>query len=1302
MCFSDFPACFQTFKTLCLLDYALMIRHDYDITSSLRRGALQPKYPEYLPPADDVLPAEEQPLPTTVSPTAESPGYITESEPEMEPKEEDGDDEKSKEDSIEYPTSRGDDDADDDGDDLLDDDADDEDKEESSDSEEEEEEHLAPTVPAPALYSSVYAFEETEPFEEGETVERLLAIPTPPLSPASPTSYLLPPFLMPLPIFTPLPTSSFPLPSSLPSTFGSESIPEADIPLRKRAHFTTPTSGYEVGESSVAAAARQIRPALTIADSRRGDDRLIGRLRRERRYFHILSTTYAQEVAHSCDYCTQIMDYCQSREVHTSTLVTQMEALQRDFSTLQRQHIEHAQRDVAPEDGDTQLQALIGQGVAAAMAEAEASRVRNGYGKSDRVDKYIGGVPDTIHYSVKEAKPKTMQEAIEFATELMDKRIRDAVENKRKFKGTSGNNQNQPQQNKRQNTGRAYAAGNSDRNMYMRPKPLCSKCDYHHEGGNDNAQAWVYVVGNAEANPYNVVAGTFLLNNRYAYILFDTSINRSFVSTTFSSQIDIAPIALDHQYNEEIADGRIIRLNTIIRDCTLNFLNHTFNIDLLPVELGSFDVIVGMDWLSKYDAVIACAEKLVCIPFGNEILTIRGEGSNERNESRLNIISYPKAQEYMSKGCHVFLANITSTKDEDKSKGKQLEDVPVVQEFLEDFPEDLPGIPPTRQVEFRIDLVPGAAPVARAPYRLAPSEMKELANQLPELTDKGFIRPSSSPWGASILFVKKKDGSFWMCIDYQKLNKLMVKNCYPLPRIDDLFDQLQGSSVYSKINLRLGYHQLRVREEDILKTTFRNRYGHYEFQVMPFGLTNARAVFMDLMNQVYKPYLDKFVIVFIDDILIYSKDEKENEEHLKVILELLKKEKLKRRFYRILRCFNQGFMRCVDAKREEAIRELKLDPRADGTQCLNGRSWLPCYGNLRTVIMHESHKSKYSVHPSSDKMYQDLKKLYWWPNMKADIATYVSKCLTCAKLPKSSQGYNTIWVIVDRLTKSAIITPIRETDPMDKLARIYLKEVVTRHGIPVSIISDRDPRFTSNFWRSLQNVLGTKLDMSIAYHPKTDDQSERTIQTLEDMLRACEIKFGKGWVNHFPLVEFSYNNSYHASIKAAPFKTLYGRKCRSPICWTEVGEAQILGLELIQETRVVHFGKRGKLNPRYVGPFKVLERVGDVAYKLDLPEEPSRVHNTFHVSNLKKCHADEPLAVPLDGLHMNDKLHFVEESVEIIDHEVKRLRRSYIPLVKIRSNSKRGPEFTWEREDQFKQKYPHLFINRASSSTTRS
>ncbi|GKE30311.1 putative reverse transcriptase domain-containing protein [Tanacetum coccineum] len=387
--------------------------------------------------------------------------------------------------------------------------------------------------------------------------------------------------------------------------------------------------------------------------------------------------------------------------------------------------------------------------------------------------------------------------------------------------------------------------------------------------------------------------------------------------------------------------------------------------------------------------------------------------------------------------------------------------------------------------------------------------------------------------------------------------------------------------------------------------------------------------------------------------------------------------------------------------------------------------------------MHESHKSKYSIHPGSEKMYQDMKKLYWWLNMKADIATYVSKCLTCArvkaehqrpsgllvqpaipewkwdnitmdfitKLPKSSQGFDTIWVIVDRLTKSAHFLPIRENDPLDKLARLYLNRIVARHGIPALIICDRDGRFTSNFWKSFQKALGTDISMSTAYHPETNGQSKRTIQTLEDMLRACVIDFGKGWVKHLPLAEFSYNNSYHASIKAAPYEALYGRKCRSPVCWAEVGEAQLTGPKLIQETteKIVLIKQRMQAAQDRQKSYADRKRkpmefeVGDrVMLKL------SRVHHTFHVSNLKKCYADKPLVMPLKGIHVDDKLQIMEEPVEIMEREIKRLKRSRIPLVKVRWNSRRGPEFTWEREDSFKQKYPQLFTNRASSSTTSS
>ncbi|GJV05796.1 putative reverse transcriptase domain-containing protein [Tanacetum coccineum] len=273
----------------------------------------------------------------------------------------------------------------------------------------------------------------------------------------------------------------------------------------------------------------------------------------------------------------------------------------------------------------------------------------------------------------------------------------------------------------------------------------------------------------------------FLLNNRYATILFDTGADRSFVSTTFSALINITPTTLENHYDVELADGKIIGVNTIIRGCTLNFMNHPFNIDLMPVPLGSFDVIIRMDWLTKYHGVIICDEKIVRVPFRKDTLIFQGDGNTQRKESRLNIISCTRAQKYLSKGCDVFLAHITTKEAKDKSEGKQLEDVPIVKDFPEVFPKDLPGITPARQVEFQIDLVPGAAPVARAPYRLAPSEMKELAEQLQELSDKGFIRPSSSPWGAPVLFVKKKDGSFCMCIDYHETTFLHA--CKPLTHL---------------------------------------------------------------------------------------------------------------------------------------------------------------------------------------------------------------------------------------------------------------------------------------------------------------------------------------------------------------------------------------------------------------------------------------------------------------------------------------------------------------------------------------
>ncbi|GJS26701.1 putative reverse transcriptase domain-containing protein [Tanacetum coccineum] len=346
------------------------------------------------------------------------------------------------------------------------------------------------------------------------------------------------------------------------------------------------------------------------------------------------------------------------------------------------------------------------------------------------------------------------------------------------------------------------------------------------------ARGRAYAIKDAEPQRPNLVTGMFLLNNRYASVLFDLGSDRSFVDTRFSSMLDIDSVKIDTSYEVELVDGRIVSTNTVLKGFTLNLVNHLFEIDLMPIELGMFDVIIGIDWLVKHDSVIVYGEKVVHIPYRNETLTFK----SDKGLSRLK-----------------------------KPKEKRLEDVPIICDIHEVFLDELLGLPLLRQVEFRIDLVPGATPVARAPYRLASSEMRELSEQLRELLEKGFIRPSLSPWGTPVL-------------------------------INDLFGQLQGSSVYSKIDLRSRYHQLRTKEEDIPIIAFRTWYGHFEFQVMPFGLTNAPAVFMDLMNRVYKPYLDKFVIIFPDDILVYSKDTEEHGKHLEIILEFLKKDRLYAKF----------------------------------------------------------------------------------------------------------------------------------------------------------------------------------------------------------------------------------------------------------------------------------------------------------------------------------------------------------------------------------------------------------------------
>nr|GEW41825.1 reverse transcriptase domain-containing protein [Tanacetum cinerariifolium] len=749
--------------------------------------------------------------------------------------------------------------------------------------------------------------------------------------------------------------------------------------------------------------------------------------------------------------------------------------------------------------------------------------------EEDRVERFTRGLSNNIQGNVIAVNPARLQDAIRIANQLMDKKLQGyaarSAENKRRMESNPRDNRRQQTPFKRQNTSgqnvaRAYTYGNNKRKRYVGSFPYCNKCRLYHEGlctircgnwkkirlqtrgcrvtvtlntqGGTEPQPWkpnkignktggnevttkAYAIGGEGTNPdSNVVMGTFLLNNCYASMLFDSGVDRSFGSNTFSALLEVAPSTLDTSYAIELTDGRFSETNIALRGCTLGLLGHPFNIDLMPVELGSFDVIIGMDWLAKYHPLIICDEKVIRIPYGDKI----------------------------------YLAQVTSKKAKVKSEEKRLEDVPI--------------------------------------------------------------------------------------------------NRYPLSRIVDLFDRLQGSSVYSKIDLRSGYHQLRVREEDIPKTAFRTRDGHYEFQVM-LG--------------------------------------KEHEGHLKLILMLLKEEELYAMFSKCEFWLSKGsenFLVYCDASHKGLGAVLMQNERVIAyASCqlkrevnMRQRRWLELLSDYDCEIRY---------HPGKANVVADSLK----------IATYVSKCLTCAKvkieyqkpsgllvqpeipqwkwenitmdfvtkLPKMKAGQDTICVIVNRLTKSAHFLPMREDDTLEKMMRQYLKEVVSNHEVPVSIILDLDGRFTSHFWKSLNKAL-----------------------------------------------DFSYNNSYHTSIKAASFEALYRCKCRSPICWAEVGDRQLIGLAIIHETteKIVQIKSRIQAaRDRQKRPFKISARVGTISYRLELPEQLSK-------------------------------------PVEIMDRKVKRLNQSRISIVKVRWNSRRGPEFTWEREDQMQKKYPHLFPNSASVADTTS
>ena len=1128
--------------------------------------------------------------------------------------------------------------------------------------------------------------------------------------------------------------------------------------------------------------------------------------------------------------------------------------------------------------------------------------------------------------------------------------------------------------------------------------------------------------------------------DRPVRIMIDSGSTSNFISRSWVSQHQIPEQYLENPNVVRLANGEMERVYSYTV-APLTTGEYHQDIMLSVITLQNNDIILGMPWLTFHNPQIDWRSRTVRLRGGATGITlsemVASDSSDEDAEdssaaAQLELWSAQQVKRASRKkdvelGLAIVRAvsSAETVTQKDGSAVKSLTDHPqakkLLAEFADVFPDDLPsGLPPKREVDHKIELEPGCVPPTKAPYRMSPLELDELKKQLSELSSKGFIQPSKSPFGAPVLFVRKKDGTRRLCIDYRALNKFTIKNKYPLPRVDELLDRLNGSKYFSKIDLRSGYHQVRIAEGDAPKTAFRTRYGHFEFMVLPFGLTNAPATFMQLMQDIFRPHLDDFVVVFLDDILIYSRNEKEHAEHVKKVLlklrehklfakasksdffkrsidflgyvitedgitmdsnkvraivdwpsplknitdvrsflglagyyrrfvqgfsklaspltELLKKEKMfewtdreqkafevlketitsapilispdptkkyvvttdasgfatgailqqdhgkglqpisfmshkmnaaernypvheqellavvhalrewrhylhggefevitdhmslkhfltqprlsarQARWAEFMQEFNMNITHrpgklnnaadalsrrpdhaelntCVTVNKDEFLERLKagysLDVECEGHLKANprwkktddgliyinsNRIYVPDGNDLRTALMNEHHDIPLSGHVGSAKVYNKLCRNWYWPKMKYDVEEYVRSCPQCqqnkpsnqkpigllqplpiperrwqqvtmdliTQLPKSRNGNDAIVVFIDKLTKMVHYAATKTTVDAVELAKLFICNVVRLHGVPESIVSDRDTRFTSNFWKSLWSQFGTKLHMSTAFHPQTDGQTERANRTLEESLRSYVSINHDDWDDHLPLLEFAVNNSKATSTGQSSFYLNYGEHPRLPIdnlipdsnveevqsmlnrlkdnvqlakqeliksqinqakyannkrrdFVFKVGEKVLLSTnrKLNGEEKYINFitkGPANKLNPKYIGPFEIIDRIGEVAYKLNLPHEmvKNHVHPVFHASLLKKYVTSEryndrePLRPPPS--EFTDVGEPKWEPEKILQKRSRRRKAEYLVKWKGYPNH----ESTWEPEWSLKADVPEL------------